>query len=80
MRIQFGGNKCTQCMNLVFCFDYIIPYIGSVLPFYFGFLIKKFAFLGMQSLSDLVRGTTIFVIRSDFKYPPMGISICINNS
>ena len=38
-------------MCLVFCGDYIIPYIGSVLLFYFGFSIKKFGFLGVRSLS-----------------------------
>lgn len=40
-------------MCLVFCGDYIIPYIGSVLLFYFGFSIKKFGFLGVRSLSKL---------------------------
>ena len=40
-------------MCLVFCGDYIIPYIGSVLLFYFGLLIKKFGFLGVRSLSTL---------------------------
>lgn len=34
-------------MCLVFCGDYIIPYIGSVLFFYFGFL-------GVRSLSSLL--------------------------
>ena len=38
-------------MCLVFCGDYIIPYIGSVLLFYFGLSIKKFGFLGVRSLS-----------------------------
>ena len=38
-------------MCLVFCGDYIIPYIGSVLLFYFEFSIKKFGFLGVRSLS-----------------------------
>ena len=42
-------------MCLVFCGDYIIPYIGSVLLFYFGFSIKKFGFLGVRSLSYLVK-------------------------
>ena len=36
----------TSCMCLVFCGDYIIPYIGSVLLFYFGFSTKKLEFLG----------------------------------
>ena len=42
-------------MCLVLCSDYIIPYIGSALLFYFGFLIgfliKKLEFLGVRSLS-----------------------------
>ena len=40
-------------MCLVLCSDYIIPYIGSALLFYFGFLIKKLEFLGVRSLSSL---------------------------
>ena len=40
-------------MCLVFCGDYIIPYIGSVLLFYFGFSIKKLEFLGVRSLSPM---------------------------
>ena len=36
----------------MFCGDYIIPYIGSVLLFYFGFSIKKLEFLGVRSLSN----------------------------
>lgn len=40
-------------MCSVFCGDYIIPYIGSVLLFYFGFSIKKFGFLGVRSLSSV---------------------------
>ena len=40
----------TSCMCLVFCSDYIIPYIGSVLLFYFAFSIKQFGFLGVRSL------------------------------
>ena len=42
----------TPCMCLVLCSDYIIPYIGSALLFYFGFLIKKLEFLGVRSLSE----------------------------
>ena len=38
-------------MCLVFCCDYIIPYIGSVLLFYFANLVKKFGFSGVRSLS-----------------------------
>lgn len=38
-------------MCLVFCSDYIIPYIGSVLLFYFAKSAKKFGFLGVRSLS-----------------------------
>ena len=41
-------------MCLVFCGDYIIPYIGSVLLFYFGFSIKKFGFLGARSLRNII--------------------------
>lgn len=39
-------------MCLVFCGDYIIPYIGSVLLFYFAKSAKKFGFSGVRSLSN----------------------------
>ena len=44
-------------MCLVFCSDYIIPYIGSVLLFYFAKSAKKLGFSGVRSLSYTEKGS-----------------------
>ena len=56
-------------MCLVFCGDYIIPYIGSVLLFYFGFSIKKgsMSIVGVETKQEMIdrvgekRSDTIFM-------------------
>ena len=55
-------------MCLVFCGDYIIPYIGSVLLFYFAKSAKKFGFLGVRSLSYEDEKDEDGNIRKEYKF------------
>lgn len=53
-------------MCLVFCSDYIIPYIGSVLLFYFAKSAKKLGFSGVRSLSNICYIETFGAILGTF--------------